>query len=112
MTGYVILIMAFYWMTEALPLPVTSLLPVAAFPALGVIDTATASAAFMKESTMMYMGGLIVALSVEYCNLHLRIALKVLILVGSSPRRFDRLLFFVCLLVCLFVGLFVQGRVV
>ena len=74
-------------MTEALPLPVTSLIPVFMFPVFGISDTGPMCMAYMKESNMMYLGGLVVALSIEYCNLHKRIALRVLMLVGSSPRR-------------------------
>ena len=87
LAAYGILIMAIYWMTEALPLPVTSLIPVFMFPVFGISDTGPMCMAYMKESNMMYLGGLVVALSIEYCNLHKRIALRVLMLVGSSPRR-------------------------
>ena len=46
--GYVIIIMAIYWMTEALPLPVTSLIPVVAFPLFGIMDTGAVCTAYMK----------------------------------------------------------------
>ncbi|KAI9555363.1 hypothetical protein GHT06_017878 [Daphnia sinensis] len=85
-TGYVVLIMAVYWMTEALPLPVTSLLPVIAFPLLGIMNTGQVCMNYFSETVMMFIGGLMVGLAVEYSNLHKRIALRVLMLVGTDPK--------------------------
>lgn len=85
--AYVILTMAVYWMAEVVPIPVTALIPVFAFPLLGVLSTADLCLVYMKETNMMFLGGLTVALAVEYCNLHKRIALFVILIVGQSPRR-------------------------
>ncbi|XP_046437439.1 solute carrier family 13 member 2-like [Daphnia pulex] len=86
LTGYVVVIMAVYWMTEALPLPVTSLLPIIAFPLLGIMNTGQVCMNYFSETVVMFIGGLMVGLAVEYSNLHKRIALRVLMLVGTDPK--------------------------
>ena len=84
--GFVILLMATYWVTEALPLPVTALLPVVLLPLLGVMTTDDVCVKYLKESNMMFIGSMMVAIAVEHCGLHQRIALKFLLIVGPSPR--------------------------
>ncbi|CAL8124065.1 unnamed protein product [Orchesella dallaii] len=85
--AYAIMIVALYWMLEVMPLAVTSLLPLVLFPFLGVLDTSEVAPSYFKETNVMFFGGLVLALAVEYCNLHRRIALKVMTIVGSSPVR-------------------------
>ncbi|RXG51843.1 Solute carrier family 13 member 2, partial [Armadillidium vulgare] len=83
--AFVILLMATYYMTEALPLAVTALMPVFAFPLLGIISTDAICRFYMRGTAMMFFGGLSVAIAVEHCNLHKRIALFVILKVGQSP---------------------------
>jgi len=68
-----------------MPLAVTSLLPLVLFPFLGVLDTEDVAPSYFKETNVMFFGGLVLALAVEHCNLHRRIALKVMTVAGSNP---------------------------
>ncbi|HEX7118284.1 MAG TPA: DASS family sodium-coupled anion symporter [Longimicrobiales bacterium] len=83
----VALLMATWWMTEAIPLPATSLLPIALFPALGVMSAAEATAPYANHLIFLYLGGFLIALAMQRWGLHRRIALGVVAIVGTEPRR-------------------------
>ncbi len=83
----VALLMATWWMTEAIPIPATSLIPIALFPLLGIMHTKKATAPYASHLIFLFMGGFIIALAMQRWNLHRRIAMNIVKLVGFSPGR-------------------------
>ena len=79
--------MAILWLTQAVPLGATSLIPVAAFPLLGIQSADEVSQSYINDSVLLFLGGFIIALGIERWGLHRRIALHVVRCLGSSPRR-------------------------
>jgi sodium-dependent dicarboxylate transporter 2/3/5 len=81
------LLMAIWWITEAIPLAATALLPVALFPLFGIVDGKTISAMYFNHLIFLFIGGFLMAFAMERWNLHRRIALRILLLFGISPGR-------------------------
>ena len=81
----VIVLLAYWWSSEALPVPITSLLPIVMFPLLGVSTIGAATAPYAAPTIFLLMGGFIMATGLARWNLHRRIALMVLVRVGNSP---------------------------
>lgn len=83
----VALLMALWWITEIVPLAVTSLLPFILFPMLGVMNGKDVASNYFNDIIFLFLGGFLFALAMQKWNLHRRIALKLMLTVGSSPAR-------------------------
>lgn len=80
-------LMAVWWITEALPLPATALLPVPLFPLVGVMPIAEATAPYASDILFLFMGGFMIALAMQRWGLHRRVALLTVLAVGTRPTR-------------------------
>ncbi len=80
-------IMATWWVTEAAPLAVTSLLPLVLLPAFGITNAAGAAAPYANHLVYLFLGGFMIAQAMQRWNLHRRIALRTVMAMGSSPPR-------------------------
>uniref|UniRef100_A0A1I7WW19 CitMHS domain-containing protein n=1 Tax=Heterorhabditis bacteriophora TaxID=37862 RepID=A0A1I7WW19_HETBA len=84
--AYVVAIMGLYWVFEVLPLAITALIPMVAFPFFEIMKSDDVAQAYLPDTSFLFIGGLMVAVAVEKSELHTRIALFVLKTVGSQPR--------------------------
>ena len=80
-------LMALFWLTEAIPLAVTALFPIVLFPAFGIMKGRDVAPLYLNNILFLLMGGFIIALAMERWNLHKRIALSVILTIGCSPTR-------------------------
>ena len=83
-TAIAAILMAIWWCTEAVPVSVTAIVPLAIFPLLGIGDIKTVAAPYANPIIYLFMGGFVIALAVEKWDLHKRIALTILTSVGKS----------------------------
>ena len=85
--GAVTLLMATWWMTEAIPISATALVPLALFPLMNVIDAKTVAANYGHNYVLMLLAGFFIAKAIEMHGLHRRIALAIIQRIGTSRRR-------------------------
>ncbi|RXK56556.1 DASS family sodium-coupled anion symporter [Oleiharenicola lentus] len=79
-------LMAVLWVTEAAPIPATALLPLVLLPLLGIAPIRQAATPYADPVIYLFMGGFMLALAMERCRLHLRLALAIIATVGTNPR--------------------------
>ena len=80
-------LMATWWVSEAVPLAATSLVPLILFPSLGILSASDSAPQYMNSTIILFVGGFIIAIAMEKWNLHKRIALSVILFFGSSPSK-------------------------
>lgn len=85
-TSAIALMMAVFWITEALPISATALLPVIFLPLLGVSNVKTVTASYAHPLVFLFLGGFILAQSLQKWNLHKRIALNIIKFIGFNPQ--------------------------
>lgn len=80
-------LMAVWWITEAIPIPATGIIPICLFPALGIMPAGAAAAPYASDVIYLFMGGFFLAVTMERWNLHRRVALTTIKYVGASPAK-------------------------
>ncbi|RMF54769.1 MAG: SLC13/DASS family transporter [Calditrichaeota bacterium] len=83
----VALLMGAWWMTEAIPLGITSLLPLVLYPLLGIMTTKKVAPNYANHLIFLFMGGFFIAIALQEWQLHRRFAFRTLLLIGGKPRR-------------------------
>jgi sodium-dependent dicarboxylate transporter 2/3/5 len=86
-TAAVAVLMAVWWITEAIPISATALIPVVLFPLLGIMKGRTVAPIYFNHIIFLFIGGFIVALAMQRWELHRRIALRIMMLIGAGPRK-------------------------
>lgn len=86
-TAAVATLMSIWWLSDALPFGATALLPLVLFPALSILDIRQFAFHYADPNIFLYLGGFMIALSMERWNLHRRLALNIMCFIGGGPRR-------------------------
>jgi sodium-dependent dicarboxylate transporter 2/3/5 len=84
-TSAIVVLMAIWWMTQALPLTATALVPFLAFPLFGIMNASATASSYYSPILFLVLGGAIIALAIERTGLHRRLALAIVTRGGSTP---------------------------
>lgn len=86
-TAAVALLMAAWWVSEVIPISATALIPLVLFPVLNISDIGTTATPYAHPMIFLFMGGFIIAIAMQKWDLHRRIALNIINVIGSRPRN-------------------------
>ena len=87
LTAGVALLMTIWWVTEAIPIYFTGIIPLVLFPTFNIFDLKLIASSYAHPLVLLFLGGFIIASAMEACGLHKRIALNILSLSGTSPSK-------------------------
>lgn len=87
LTAGVALLMTIWWVTEAIPIYFTGIIPLVLFPIFNIFDLKLIASSYAHPLVLLFLGGFIIASAMEACGLHKRIALNILSLSGTSPSK-------------------------
>ncbi|XP_055847459.1 protein I'm not dead yet-like isoform X2 [Episyrphus balteatus] len=89
---YVIISMFICWLTEIFPFAITAMFPIVAFPLMNILSSDKTCSLYFKETLVMFIISIMIALTMEFTNLHTRLAINIIKFYGSCPRRLHLLL--------------------
>jgi len=87
LSAAVAVLMGIFWITEAIPIPATSLIPLVLFPLLKIQKASDVAVSYGDRNIFLFMGGFFIAQSMQKCNLHRRIALHIIKSIGTNKRK-------------------------
>ena len=99
----IVTLMAIWWATEAIPVPVTALLPLALFPLFQITSFKSAALPYANPNIYLFLGGFMLAIAIERSGLHKRMALKMILAAGSSGMKLIGGFMLVAALISMFV---------
>lgn len=99
----IVSLMAIWWATEAIPVPVTALLPLALFPLFQITSFKSAALPYANPNIYLFLGGFMLAIAIEKSGLHKRMALKMILAAGSSGMKLIGGFMLVAALISMFV---------
>jgi len=85
-TAAIALLMAIWWTTEVIPIPVTAMLPLILFPVFKISNISVTATPYANPMIFLFMGGFILAIAMQEWNLHRRVALNIIQFIGTKPR--------------------------